>query len=154
MHAALPEQLALLLATQKLDEIIPAKPPACDAAAIATALTDTAAAKAVDPSPIRAVAACSPRKGVRASFLRMNLDQEIRNSIEQQSPDGLSLRGPISFVVRSDGRRSSYMTMIDGPLDGETVEKIMKDLSGDSAGVFAKADKNGKNPRQESRFLQ
>ncbi len=148
-HGALPEQLAVLLATQKLEEIIPSKPPACDLDTLVTAF----AASGGRTEPISAVAACSPKKGVRASFLRMDLGQDIRDELEKKSPDGLSLRGPMSFVVRSDGKKSIYTMLIDGPLDAATIEQMLKGLDGDSDATFAKADKQGMNPQLESRFL-
>jgi hypothetical protein len=152
VHGALPEQLALLLVGAKLKEVFPSRLEACDASALAAALTAPDAQGAA-AEPIRVVAACSQDKRIRASFLRMDLDQEIRDSIESKSPDGLSLRGPITFMARSDGKETIFTTMFDGPLDAAAVEQMVGVLKGKLSTPFATADKNGKNPSLKIRFI-
>jgi hypothetical protein len=149
VHGLLPEQLALLLVGQKIDPVFPAKPPGCDAEAIAAAL----AVPAEEGATIRLAASCALKKGIRASFLRVDLAQDMLQTFERDSPDGLSLRGPITFVARGDGKRSTYALMTDGPLDAQAVGQMLETLGGSGPVPFAKADKNGKNPQLEMRLV-
>ena len=153
VHGALPEQLAVLLVSAKLKEVFPSKLPACDANALAAALIAPDETQSGASEPIRLIAACSPDKGIRASFLRMDLDQDIRDSIESRSPDGLSMRGPITFVVRSDGKSSIYTMMLDGALDTASVTQMVEVINGKTSTAFARGDKHGKNPQLEIRFI-
>jgi hypothetical protein len=152
VHGALPEQLALLLTGAKLKEVFPPRLEACDASALAASLTapDSQGAAA---EPIRVVAACAQDKRVRASFLRMDLGAEILDSIESKSPDGLSLRGPLTFMARSDGKDTIFTMLFDGPLDAATVEQMVGVLKGKASTPFATADKNGKNASVKIRFI-
>ena len=152
VHGALPEQLALLLVGAKLKDVFPGKLEACDTNALAAALTAPTVPGA-SPEPIRIVAACLQDKRVRASFLRMDLGPDILESIESKSPDGLSLRGPITFVARSDGKQTLFTMMVDGPLDAATADQMLEVLKGKAATPFAKADKNGRDPSLEIRSI-
>jgi hypothetical protein len=148
VHGSLPEQLALLLVGQKIDDVFPGKPSTCDAADIATALAVPAEAGAT----IRLAASCAPKKGIRASFLRVDLAKDMLQTLERDSPDGLSLRGPITFVARSDGKQSIYTLMTDGALDAEAVGAMLETLASGDLLPFANADRHGKNPQLEMRL--
>lgn len=152
-HGAMPEQISILMVRSRLKEVFPSKPPACDSSALVPVLTAPEVPH-VAPDLVRVVTSCSPRKGVAVSFLRVDLDQEIRDSIDKQSPDGLSLRGPITFVVKSDGKASIYTQMVDGQLDDAMVKQMFDGIDAESAKVFAKADRRGKDPQVEIRFIQ
>lgn len=154
-HGSLPERLALMLVSAKLKDVFPKQLPACDAGALETALNATVAAPAGDaPEPIRIAAACAPSRGMRASFLRMDFDQKIRDMLEREGPDGLSLRGPVSFVVMSNGRDSIYTQMYDGKLDSGTIKGVLETLGGTSHVVFARGDRHGKTPKPVIRFIE
>ncbi|HET9475117.1 MAG TPA: hypothetical protein VFO82_14555, partial [Steroidobacteraceae bacterium] len=146
-------QISILMVGSKLKEIFPRDLPACEVSAIESALTPASPAPTSDaPQPIEIAAACAPGKGVRASFLRVTLAQDLLESINSQSPDGLSLRGPITFVIVNRGKESFYTQMHDGRPDAATIARMLQ-ASGDGERVFAKADKNGKNATLESRFI-
>jgi hypothetical protein len=83
----------------------------------------------------------------------MTLSQEIRDKIELQSPDGLSLRDPLTFVVLSNGKNSIYTQMHDGPLDAASVARMLETLRGTRHMIFANADKRGKNAKPVIRFV-
>jgi hypothetical protein len=99
------------------------------------------------------LAGCAPAKGMRASFVRMTLSQDIRDKIEIQSPDGLSLRDPLTFVVLSNGKNSIYTQMHDGPLDAASVARMLETLRGTRHTIFANGDKRGKNAKPVIRFV-
>ncbi len=148
IHGMLPEQLAMLLITSKLKEVFPREMPACDAGVLEAALAaESPAQEHGEPQPLQVMAACAPRKGWRASFLRMTLAPDTLKTLETGSPDGLSLRGPISFVALSQGKNTIYTQMHDGKLDAAGVKRVLEALNAETHVVFATADKNGKNPK-------
>lgn len=152
-HGMIPEQISILMVGSKLKEVFPRELPACEASTIESALTAASPAPTGDPpQPIEIAAACAPGKGVRASFLRVTLAQDMLEAINSQSPDGLSLRGPITFVVVNRGKESIYTQMHDGRPDAATIARMLQ-VSDDDERVFAKADRNGKNATPESRFI-
>jgi hypothetical protein len=153
-HGALPEQLAMLLITSKLKEVFPREMPPCDAGTLGTVLTAESATQAEgEAQPLEVMAACAPRKGWKASFLRMTLAEDILLMLETRSPDGLSLRGPISFVALNQGKNTIYTQMHDGKLDGTSVGRILEALNAEAPLAFATADKSGKNPKSVPRFI-
>jgi hypothetical protein len=83
----------------------------------------------------------------------MTLSQDVRDKIEIQSPDGLSLRDPLTFVVLSNGKNSIYTQMHDGPLDAASVARILEVLRGTRHTIFANGDKHGKNAKPVIRFV-
>ena len=154
MHGMIPEQLAIMLVGSKLKEVFPRELPPCEGGALETALTAASPAPASDPpQPIEIAAACTPGKGVRASFLRVTLPQDMLDSIISGSPDGLSLRGPMTFVVVNRGRGSIYTQMHDGRLDAPSITRMLQGSADDKNLQFAKGDKNGKNATYEGRFI-
>jgi hypothetical protein len=154
VHGALPEQLAMLLITSKLKEVFPRKVAPCDAGALESVLTtDSAAQTEGDAQPLQVMSACAPRDGWRASFLRMTLSQDILAMLETRSPDGLSLRGPLSFVALNQGKNTIYTQMHDGKLDAASVGRMLEALKGETHVAFATADKNGKSPKAVPRFI-
>ena len=154
LHGRLPEQLAILLLNSKVSEVFPKELPECDVGALQTALGTANGKQGDAPQPIRVAAACAPKKGVRASFLRMEFDQEIRDSIEMQSPDGLSLRGPMTFVVLNSGKSSIYTQMYDGSHDAASLQRMLAAFGGEDPVKFATADKHGKDPQPVMRFIE
>jgi hypothetical protein len=154
VHGALPEQLAMLLVNAKLKDVFPREMPACEAGALEAALAAPGPQQADgQPEPLHVAAGCAPAKGMKASFVRMTLSQEIRDKIELQSPDGLSLRDPLTFVVLSNGKNSIYTQMHDGPLDAASVARMLETLRGTRHMIFANADKRGKNAKPVIRFV-
>ena len=154
MHGMIPEQISLLLVGAKLKEVFPREIPACEAGALESALTAASPAPAADPpEPIEIAAACTPEKGSRASFLRITLAQDMLDKLESESPDGLSLRGPITFVVLNRGKESFYTQMHDGRLDAATIARMLKGFGVGKHVIFARGDKNGMNAKPVSRFI-
>jgi hypothetical protein len=154
MHGMIPEQISILLVGSKLKEVFPREMPACEASALESALTAASPAPATDPpEPIEITAACTPGKGSRASFLRITLAQDMLDKLESESPDGLSLRGPITFVVLNRGKESFYTQMHDGRLDAATIARMLKGFGEGKHIIFARGDKNGMNAKPVSRFI-
>ncbi len=152
VHGLLPEQLAIMIVNAKVKDVFPRDTPPCEESALESALTaETPPQASGEPEPI--VAVCAPRKGKRASFLRIGLPQDIREKLEKEGPDGLSLRDPLTFVVLSIGKDVYYTQMYDGRLDAATVAQVLKTLEGSQQMIFAKADKDGKHAQPIIRFV-
>ena len=151
VHGAMAEQIALMMVGAKIKEVFP-KAPACEESSLVTALT--APESSGSGELVRIVTSCSQGKAVRASFLRYELDADMREAIEAKSPDGLSLRGPITFMARTDGKSSVYTMLFDGPLDVATAREMLEVVGGKSSKPFATADKRGQKPQLETRFIR
>ncbi|HKE95809.1 MAG TPA: hypothetical protein VKB34_15945 [Povalibacter sp.] len=157
IHGAMPEMLAVLLVDQKLDALFPKQPGACDAAAIQAAFSVEPAKQADGtPAPIEAVAACAPAKDLKVSFVRMSLPPDMLTMFERESPDGLSLRGPISFIVLGDRRQTRFTQMRDGRLGSGEIAQLLEGLgsSGSAGADFATGNRNGKAATPVIRFLK
>jgi len=154
MHGMIPEQISILLVGAKLNEVFPREMTACEAGALESALTAAGPTPVTDPpEPIEIAAACTPGKRSRASFLRITLAQDMLEKLESESPDGLSLRGPITFVVLNRGKESFYTQMHDGRLDAATITRMLNGLGDGKHVIFARGDKNGINAKPVSRFI-
>jgi hypothetical protein len=154
-HGAIPEQLAILFMTTRQLEIYPRDMPACEQATLEPALMAPSPSHVSGESaPVQVVASCAPSKKMRASFVRFSLSSDIRDKLEKEAPDGLSLRDPITFVILSDGKSSILTQMYDGALDGPTVRRMLQALSLDKHLIFGKGDKHGKNPKPVMRDLE
>ena len=145
IHASLPETLARLLVDQTFERVFPRDMPDCDAASLHAAFGAASRTKADGtPEVAEIVASCVPRPGYEASFVRLALSADVLSRLELESPDGLSLRGPISFAVLGDGKKSVFTEMRDGALSIDDVTALLTALAGDERADFATANRNGK----------
>jgi len=155
IHGSTPEMLASLLVDQALEEVFPKDLPPCDAVALAAALAAEPRKRADGaPEPVEAVAACSPRRGVKTSFVRLSLSSDVLSKIELDSPDGLSLRGPLSFAVVAEGRSGFLTELRDGMLDEQDAARLIEALDDEARADFATANGDGKHPQLTPRFLR
>ena len=91
---------------------------------------------------------------MRASFLRVTLAQDMLDTINSQSPDGLSLRGPMTFVVVNRGKESIYTQMHDGRLDAAQHRRAcFRDLLTTSTCNSPRATRTARTPTYEGRFI-
>jgi hypothetical protein len=73
--------------------------------------------------PIEKVASCRVGK-VSIGFIRFVLPPEMLSKLED-SPDGLSLRGPFSFVMAKDGDVTHMAELYDGTLDAAAITAML-----------------------------
>lgn len=151
-HGALPEQLSLMLVKARLKDVVPKKADDCEPDMVLAALSAAAPAAATETADIKVVTSCAPAKDRRASFVRLDLSEGIRKTFQNEGTDGVSLRGPLTFVVMSLGRGSIFTQLHDGPLDAESVARILEGLAGAKHVVFGSGNKVGQNPQWRDRL--
>ena len=155
IHASLPETLARLLVDQTFDRVFPRDMPDCDAASVHAAF-DAAPRMKADGTPEvgEIVASCAPKPGYEASFVRLTFPADVLSRLELESPDGLSLRGPLSFAVLGDGKGSVFTEMRDGALSIDDVTALLAALGGDGRADFATANRSGKQSAAIIDFIE
>lgn len=154
VHGMIPEMLAALLSS-KLPSVFADDTADCNPDALASAFTAPYQRNSRNlAEPVAVFARCSPKKGMDASFVRMVFPDEMASKIEMESPDGITLRRPISFVILRDQKSARYTEMHDGTLASGDMAAILARLNGNPRTDFATADRDGRKPKAIIRFIE
>ena len=150
IHGFVPEVIASLL-TGKSGIVADGAEMPCDAAAVAAAFSSPPKPAPGGASPVEKVASCKVGD-FDAAFVRVVVPQEMLTKLVE-SPDGLTLSGPFSFVIARKGDVSHYADLHDGVMDAASITAILDRVRQGKQVDFATGEGAKAQPHAVIRFV-
>jgi hypothetical protein len=143
----------MLLVEKRIAQLFPPTKQPCSAATFAAAL-DVASSDTQATEPQAALlASCAPAPEAQIGLIRISYPPQAFEATIAEDPDGLSLQGPLTFVVYRQGDQSYFTQLHDGKLSERDLADMLA-AAADRAADFATADRKGRHATQVVRFIE